>query len=114
MRQLVFPSALLTDASRAYVLNLMEHVTPSQAWGISGGVPPGVTIALKTGFSIVNGLAQINSMCPSAVVFQFGVNIGTNNPGYNCWIAPAEEAAGHPDKADAVLMTAVFDNCVHN
>jgi tetratricopeptide (TPR) repeat protein len=27
-------------------------------------------------------------------------------PGYNCWIAPAEEAAGHPDKADAVLKTA--------
>ena len=29
----------------------------------------------------------------------------TNNPGYNCWIAPAEEAAGHPDKADQVLRT---------
>ena len=28
-------------------------------------------------------LAQINSMCPNAVVFQFGVNIGTNNPVYN-------------------------------
>lgn len=27
----------------------------------------------------------------------------SNYPGYNCWIAPAEEAAGHPDKADAVL-----------
>jgi tetratricopeptide (TPR) repeat protein len=26
--------------------------------------------------------------------------------GYNCWVAPAEEAAGHPDKADAVLKTA--------
>jgi tetratricopeptide (TPR) repeat protein len=25
--------------------------------------------------------------------------------GYNCWVAPAEEAAGHPDKADAVLKT---------
>lgn len=27
-------------------------------------------------------------------------------PGYNCWIAPAEEAAGHPDKADAALQSA--------
>jgi tetratricopeptide (TPR) repeat protein len=26
-----------------------------------------------------------------------------NYPGYSCWIAPAEEAAGHPDRADAVL-----------
>jgi tetratricopeptide (TPR) repeat protein len=25
--------------------------------------------------------------------------------GYNCWVAPAEEAAGHPEKADAVLKT---------
>jgi tetratricopeptide (TPR) repeat protein len=29
----------------------------------------------------------------------------TNNPGYNCWIAPAEEEAGRPDKADEVLRT---------
>jgi tetratricopeptide (TPR) repeat protein len=26
-----------------------------------------------------------------------------NFPGYTCWVALAEEAAGHPDKADAVL-----------
>ncbi len=61
LRQLVFPSPLLTNASRAYVLNLMEHVTSSQAWGVSGGVPAGVIIALKNGFSIINGW-QINSM----------------------------------------------------
>ena len=29
----------------------------------------------------------------------------SNYPGYNCWIAPAEEAAGRPDKADAALKT---------
>ena len=27
-------------------------------------------------------------------------------PGYTCWIAPVEEAAGHPGKADAVLASA--------
>jgi tetratricopeptide (TPR) repeat protein len=31
--------------------------------------------------------------------------ISSNYAGYNCWIAPAEEAAGHPEKADAVLST---------
>jgi tetratricopeptide (TPR) repeat protein len=31
--------------------------------------------------------------------------VSTGTPGYICWIAPAEEAAGHPDKADAVLKT---------
>jgi beta-lactamase class A len=61
LRQLVFSSPLLTDASRAYILNLMEHVTPSQAWGVSGGVPAGATVALKNGFSIIDGW-QINSM----------------------------------------------------
>jgi len=38
--------------------------------------------------------------------------VSTNTPGYNCWIAPAEEAAGHPDKADALLKTAgTFVDC---
>ncbi len=32
--------------------------------------------------------------------------VAANYPGYACWIAPAEEAAGHPDKANAVLRTA--------
>lgn len=36
----------------------------------------------------------------------------TNYPGYNCWIAPAEEAAGHPEKADAILKSAgTFVDC---
>jgi tetratricopeptide (TPR) repeat protein len=38
--------------------------------------------------------------------------VSSNNPGYHCWIAPAEEAAGHPDKADALLKTAgTFVDC---
>jgi tetratricopeptide (TPR) repeat protein len=38
--------------------------------------------------------------------------VSSNNPGYNCWIAPAEEAAGHSDKADAVLKTGgTFIDC---
>ena len=32
--------------------------------------------------------------------------VSSNYAWYNCWIAPAEEAAGHPDKADAVLKSA--------
>jgi len=38
--------------------------------------------------------------------------VSGNSPGYHCWIAPAEEAAGHPDKADAVLKSAgTFVDC---
>jgi beta-lactamase class A len=60
IRALVEPNSLLTDASRAYVLNLMENITPSQDWGATGGVPPGVTVALKNGFAVINGW-QINT-----------------------------------------------------
>ena len=33
-------------------------------------------------------------------------NVSSQYPGYNCWIAPAEEAVGHSDKADAILRGA--------
>jgi tetratricopeptide (TPR) repeat protein len=29
--------------------------------------------------------------------------VSSNYPGYNCWVGPAEEAAGHAGKADAAL-----------
>jgi tetratricopeptide (TPR) repeat protein len=39
-------------------------------------------------------------------------NIVFNYPGYSCWVARAEEAAGHPDHADAVLKSAgTFVDC---
>ena len=60
VRALVQPNAVLTDASRAYVLGLMENITPSQDWGATGGVPPGVTVALKNGFAVIDGW-QINT-----------------------------------------------------
>jgi hypothetical protein len=50
LRELVEPGALLTKADRSYALSLMENVTPSQRWGVSGGVPAGVTVALKNGW----------------------------------------------------------------
>jgi hypothetical protein len=60
IRALVAPNALLTDASRNYVLNLMQHINPQQDWGATGGVPPGVSVALKNGFAVINGW-QINT-----------------------------------------------------
>ena len=60
LRAVVEPNSLLTDASRAYILDLMQHVTPSQDWGATGGVPPGVSVALKNGFAMSVGW-QINT-----------------------------------------------------
>jgi hypothetical protein len=60
IRTLAEPNALLSDASRGYILDLMERITPSQDWGATSGVPPGVTVALKNGFAMSTGW-QINT-----------------------------------------------------
>jgi Beta-lactamase enzyme family len=67
LRQLIAPGPqpLLSGAARSYALSLMEHVTASQRWGISGGVPGGVTVALKDGWLPLDAAAtnwQVNSV----------------------------------------------------
>jgi hypothetical protein len=65
LKQLVVPgsSSLLGPAERAYALSLLENVTPGQAWGASGGVPAGVSVALKNGWLPLNDTDwQINSV----------------------------------------------------
>jgi hypothetical protein len=64
LKRIIGPSSLLTAAERSYALSLLENVTPDQAWGISGGVPAGVTVALKNGWLPLNDADtdwQINS-----------------------------------------------------
>ena len=67
LKQLIAPGPrpLLSDAQRSYVLSLMENVAPDQRWGVSGGVPAGVTVALKNGWLPLNDANtnwQINSV----------------------------------------------------
>jgi hypothetical protein len=65
LRHLVTPSSILPRAAREYALSLMEDVTPSQRWGVSGGVPAQVTVALKNGWLPLHGTGsdwQINSV----------------------------------------------------
>jgi len=65
LRQLVTPRSVLTSAERGYALSLLEDVTPSQRWGVSGGVPAQVTVALKNGWLPMRGTDgdwQINSV----------------------------------------------------
>ena len=54
LKQLIEPGPLLTSGERQYALSLLENVTPDQAWGVSGGVPAGVTVALKNGWLPLN------------------------------------------------------------
>ena len=65
LRQLITPSSVLPRAAREYALSLMQDVTPAQRWGVSGGVPARVTVALKNGWLPLHGTGsdwQINSV----------------------------------------------------
>ncbi len=65
LKELIEPGVLLTQAERRYVLSLMENVTPAQRWGVSGGVPAPVTVALKNGWLPLDAARtdwQINSV----------------------------------------------------
>ncbi|HEY0933437.1 MAG TPA: serine hydrolase [Trebonia sp.] len=67
LKQLVVPGPrpLLSAAQRSYALSLMEDVTPDQRWGVSGGVPAGVTVALKNGWLPLDAASadwQVNSV----------------------------------------------------
>jgi beta-lactamase class A len=65
LRQLVRPSGVLDKNDQKYALYLLENVTPSQRWGVSGGVPAGVTVALKNGWLPLGGGSsdwQVNSV----------------------------------------------------
>jgi hypothetical protein len=65
LRRLVEPNSLLTDSERSYAVGLMENVTPSEQWGVTGGVAPQATVALKNGWLPLNTADtdwQINSI----------------------------------------------------
>src|ERR1700728_1006644 len=63
LRTVAYPNALLTPASQAYELNLMENLESDQAWGVSAGVGAGSTVALKNGWlPLDSGGWQVNSI----------------------------------------------------
>ena len=63
LRTLALPNRLLRPASRSYEIGLMSHVIPMDYWGISGGIPTGVPVALKNGWLPQPRIAwQINSI----------------------------------------------------
>jgi beta-lactamase class A len=50
VRAFAYSNSVLNSTNRNYGLGLMEHVEADQDWGVSGGVTPGTTIALKNGW----------------------------------------------------------------
>jgi hypothetical protein len=63
VRAFAYPNAVLSNAARAYGLSLMQDVEPAQDWGVTGGVPAGVTVALKNGWAPLSANDwQVNSI----------------------------------------------------
>jgi beta-lactamase family protein len=63
LKAVAYPNSVLTNASRSYELSLMKDVDPDQAWGISAGVSPRATVAIKNGWLPLDaGGWQMNSI----------------------------------------------------
>jgi Beta-lactamase enzyme family len=61
MKAVAYPNALLNEKSRTYELGLMADVEADQSWGVSAGVPAGVTVDLKDGWDPLDGDADSNA-----------------------------------------------------
>lgn len=60
VRDFAYPNSILNSLNRNYGLALMEKIESDQAWGVSGGVPAGTTIALKNGWLPLNLASDTN------------------------------------------------------
>jgi hypothetical protein len=66
------------------VPNVWQHwdVASGFFWSTKTVACSNGTVVGTLGGPAIYTIAQVSSMCPSAVVIGFGVNIGSNNPGY--------------------------------
>jgi hypothetical protein len=76
---LTTPNGVLTRAERSQELALMANVDPAQRWGISAGVPSGMTVEIKNGWLPratlgwrINSIGCVSGKTPS----------GPRQPGY--------------------------------
>jgi beta-lactamase class A len=50
VRAFAYSNSALNTTNRNYGVSLMTHIEADQAWGVTGGVAPGATVALKNGW----------------------------------------------------------------
>ncbi len=62
LREIVGHPSQLSRGAQLYSLSLMSHVESDQRWGVSGGVPGRVSVALKNGWLPHGSGWQINSV----------------------------------------------------
>jgi hypothetical protein len=86
------PCGFTTLVFEPYQNPLMGPIAPNawQNWNVESGffwstrtvTCSNGTVTGTSGGPAIYTIAQVSTMCPSAVVVGFGVNIGSNNPGY--------------------------------
>lgn len=88
MKYFAYPNKLLTDTQRAYGLNLMRNVELDQRWGTGYGLPSGVSIALKNGWSNasannwrINSVGYVNGQGKNYVLVVLTINNRTESYG---------------------------------
>jgi beta-lactamase class A len=62
LKQVMLPGGELSLSSRHYEYELMRHVIAGQRWGITGGVPADVTVAIKNGWLPESSGWHVNSI----------------------------------------------------
>ncbi len=93
---LAYGTPELSAASRTYELSLMEHVTSWEAWGVTGGVPSGVTVALKNGWLprpsgwVINSIGWVNGQGRNYVI----AILSNQDPGEQYGIDTANALSG--------------------
>jgi len=96
LKQLALPSGLLDAAARHYALRLMMRIIAPLRFGVTGGVPSGVKIAMKSGDVPLNGDDsdwQVNSIGwiqGDGADYLFAM-LSTRNPSLQYGIATLDE-----------------------
>jgi beta-lactamase class A len=88
--QVLTNSAVLSSASRGYVLTLMSEVISSQRWGISAGAPSVEKLHIKNGWLNYPGTADWN-------INSIGTFTGPNNYQIVVLSAPSSLGAGQSE-----------------
>lgn len=88
-------NGVLSKNSRSYVRTLMAHVIASQRWGVSAGVPAGVTVHIKNGW-----LPYPSSSAPDWHINSIGAFTG-KNIAYQIAILTAPSSASHPQQTES-------------
>ena len=103
MNLLMYPNTVLDAASRAYALNLMAQVIPSQRWGVPAGAPTDLTVHVKNGWlPLATHGWRIHSIgCFTGHQRGYSIVVLTeDNPTMAYGITTIERAArGHPPSA---------------